>query len=116
MTVTGKVTAVSSQNPSACAEGKIQWKFSRLTVTVTGKVTDVNAQSPYFSGEECDWNSDLDYNGYSQAGWEQPSDINTQTVGVTYTGYIYNSDPSVEREYVCEYPNAVASEADLPDR
>ena len=30
---------------SSCAEGKIQRKFSRITVTVTGKVTAVSSQS-----------------------------------------------------------------------
>ena len=33
---------------SSCTEGKIQWKFSQVTVTVTGKVIAVSSQSPYF--------------------------------------------------------------------
>ena len=31
---------------NACIEGKVLWKFPRVTVTVTVKATEVNAQSP----------------------------------------------------------------------
>ena len=40
-------TAKLQNGYGACLEGKIQWKFLRVTVTVTVNATEVNAQTPY---------------------------------------------------------------------
>ena len=46
--ITSKQTARLQKGYSACAEGKVQWKFPMVTVTVTVvKTTEENAQSPH---------------------------------------------------------------------
>ena len=44
---TSQQIARSQKDYSSCAWGKIQCKFSRVSVTVTRKVTAVSSQSPY---------------------------------------------------------------------